>query len=33
MASLEGIAQHYTLPPIPLSGVFLKPSLGIEILG
>jgi len=29
---LEGIAQHYTLPPIPLSGVFLNPSLGIEIL-
>jgi hypothetical protein len=29
---LEGIAQHDTLPSIPLCGVFLNPGLGIEIL-
>jgi hypothetical protein len=29
--SLERIAQHYTLPRIPFSGIFLNPRLGIEI--
>ena len=29
--SLERIAQHYTLPRIPFSGIVLNPRLGIEI--
>jgi hypothetical protein len=33
MASLEGIAQHDTLPPIPLAGVFLNPRFEIGIAG
>jgi hypothetical protein len=30
MVARDGIAQHYTFPPIPLNGVLLDPRLELS---
>ena len=29
MVARDGITQHYTIPPIPLTGIYLDPRLEI----